>query len=106
MQAAHRDAQPQLVQPLLQQAHGVGQILQQFGFGAELDEERLVLRANHLRKKLGSRALFGVDQPLLAGAGVDQQAEGQRQVGFAREVLDLLFLAVFVNLEVVFAGGC
>ena len=44
--------------------------------------------------------MFGIDQALLAGAGVHQQADSQRKVSLAREVLDLLFLAVFVDLKV------
>ena len=46
--------------------------------------------------------MFGVDQPLLASADVHQQADGQRQIGFAGEVLDLLLLAVFEQVEVAF----
>src|SRR5207302_2025181 len=59
-----------------------------------------VLLAQNLGEKLRRGALFRIDQPFLAGAGIDQQADGQGQVGLAREILDGLFLAVFVYLEV------
>ena len=45
MQSAYRDAQAQLLQTFLEEARGVRQILQQLGFGAELDQKRLVFFA-------------------------------------------------------------
>ena len=59
-----------------------------------------------LEKNCDGGALFGVDQAFLAGAGVHQEAEGERQVGLAGEVFDLLFLAVFVDLEVALFRDC
>jgi hypothetical protein len=46
-------------------------------------------------------ALLDIQQVSLAGADVDQQADGQRQIGFAREVFDGLRLAVFEDREIV-----
>src|SRR5205807_1479616 len=48
VQAAHRYAQAQLIESLLQQARRISRVLEQLGFGAELDQERLVLLAQNL----------------------------------------------------------
>ena len=43
-----------------------------------------------------------VEDAHLAAAGIDQDAEGQRQIGFGLEILDGLRLAIFEDFEVVF----
>ncbi len=45
--------------------------------------------------------LFHLEHALLAAAGIDQDAERQRQIGFGFKVLDGLRLAVFENVEII-----
>ena len=91
----------QPVQARAQQIGRVGVILQQLGILAKADQERQILFAQHGPEKLIGRILFDVDQVHLAGAHVDQQANGERKVRLAIEILDLLFLAVLKNFEVI-----
>jgi hypothetical protein len=46
---------------------------------------------------------FHIQHAHLAAAGIDQNAEGQRQIGFRLEILDGLRLAIFGNVEVFFS---
>ncbi len=79
------------------------EILQQVDAFAEGNQQRLILGPNHVVEELRGGRLLDVDQTLLAGADVDQQAERQRQIVFPRELLDGLLFAVLENLEVVLA---
>src|SRR6058998_426604 len=51
------------------------------------------LQIGNLRKELVGRTLLDVHQALLALAGIDQQSDGQGQVGLASKILDILLLA-------------
>jgi hypothetical protein len=68
----------------------------------ELHNENLVLGAQHLVQKAEAGAAFFHQNLLLAHAGIHHQAEGERQIGLAREVADFLGMAVFGELEVLF----
>jgi len=60
-----------------------------------------LVRAKHLAQEaIAGRALFGEDTAL-ADAGVDQEAEGQRQAGFLGEIADDLRAAVLFEGEIV-----
>ena len=66
----------------------VGEILQQVGFDIEADDKRQVLGAQNLAQEIGADFLLHLQNPLLAAAGIDQNAQGQRQIGFGGEILD------------------
>ena len=70
MQTAHGNAEVQLVQSIQQELGRAGVVLQQFGFGAEADQERLVLGTKHPREELVRRVALRFDQAFLAGADV------------------------------------
>jgi hypothetical protein len=53
-------------------------------------------------QEVGPDLLFHPQHPLLAAAGIDQDAQGQRQVGLGGEVLDGLRQAVFIQAKIVF----
>src|SRR5580698_7554345 len=66
-----------------------------------MDHEPLVfVLAKHLLEKFVGRSFFIAQDVSLAEAGVDKQAQGQRQIGLAREVLNVLWLAIFRQREV------
>ena len=74
--------------------------MQQFGFFAEADEEGFVLLTQDLGEELGGGIALDIDQVPLAAADVDQQADGEREVGFLGEILDGLGLTLFQNGEI------
>ena len=84
-----------------QQARRVGEVLQQVGIDIEADHERQVLGAQDLIQKIGPDFLLHLEHLPLAAAGIDQNAQGQGEVGFGGEILDGLRVAVLVDLEVV-----
>jgi hypothetical protein len=51
-------------------------------------------------KKLRCGAALDIDQVALAAAHIDQQADRQREIGLAREVLDFLLFAVLEDGEI------
>ena len=81
---------------------GVREILDQFGVQIEVDDERQVFLLQNFGQKRRAGFLFHRQHPRLAAAGVDQDPEGQRQIGIRVEILDGLRLAIFQNLEVFF----
>ena len=91
----------QPVQPGAQQLRRVGVVLQQLGVLAKADQKRQILLTQYASEKLIGRVLLDLDQVHLAGADVDEQPDGERQIGLAIEILDLLLLAVFEDVEVV-----
>src|SRR5437868_39566 len=100
MQPTSGSVQPQLLQPVFQKLGGIGRILEQLGILAEANQKRQVLGTQNRAEELARGPVFGVDQPFLAPADVHQQANGKREVRFAREVLDLLLFPVFEQVEV------
>src|SRR6266481_442608 len=79
------------------------EILQKLDVGAEADDEGLVFGAQRALEKRTSNFLFHIEDAQLAAARVEQDAEGQRQVGFGPEIFNALGLAVFEQVEVVLA---
>jgi hypothetical protein len=54
-----------------------------------------------LSKRIGRPLLFDIDQPLLAGAGIHEKAK-RRGRSVSRVKFLISFLAVLVNLEIIF----
>src|SRR5690348_18287260 len=102
MEAADIGVHAQTVESGTQELGRVGVILEQLGIGAEADEKREILLAQYGAKELIGGVLFDLDEVHLAGADIDQQADGEREIGLAIEVLDGLFFAILEDLEVVF----
>ncbi len=77
------------------------QIAKKFHFAIEMDQEGLVffLAQNMIEERVAG-ALFLVEDAALAEAGVDQQAEGERQIAFAHKIFDGLRAGVFLESEV------
>src|ERR1039458_7425791 len=90
---------------MFEPADRTGEILQQVDINVKADDEGLVLGAQSALEERASDRLFHVEDALLAAAGVDENAEGQREIGFGLEVFDGLGLAVLEQGEVVFGGG-
>ena len=81
-----------------------GQILQQFRLVVEVDHEGLVLLgAQNAIEEPQAGGFFLTEHAPLAHAGIHQQTQRQRQVGFVRKVLDDLRAPVFEHGEVVLA---
>ena len=69
----------------------------------EVDEEGLVLGLHeHLVEKTAARVALGIEDAGLTAAGVDQQAEREREIRLLRKILDGLRAAVFLKREIVF----
>ena len=69
-----------------------------------MDDKSLVfVFAQHLVEEALAGAALLIKNASLAQAGIDQQAERQREIGFFREVVDVLWMAVFFQDEIVFA---
>lgn len=67
-----------------------------------MDDEGFVLvLAQDLVQKGPAGAALLAEHVAHAHAGIDQQAEGERQVGLAREVADRLRVAVFLEEKIV-----
>src|SRR5208283_1674446 len=90
----------QLLQGGLQLWARRGEILQKLDFAIEVNDERgIFVLAQKLVEEAVAGAALVVQDAALAEAGVDQEAEAQRQIGFVREVVDGLRAAVFVQLK-------
>ena len=63
--------------PLRRSLRRIGVVLQQVRIGAEADQECEILAAHNLAEELGGGVFFDLDQVALAGADVDQQADGR-----------------------------
>ncbi len=82
----------------------MGQVLHQGRLEIEPQQAGPVgVRPQHLLEELAAGGLLLLDEPALAPAGVDEQAQGERQGVAAGEVRDLLRAAVFLEDEVI--GG-
>jgi hypothetical protein len=68
---------------------------------AEAEEEGLVLRLEDARQEHLNVVEMLVDEFVLTGGGVDEEAEGERDIGFAGEEAEFLWDAVFVEGEVI-----
>src|ERR1039457_4931907 len=101
-EAADAGTHAQIVHGVGEQAGGAGVVLQQLGLFAEADEESFVLLLQDLGEELGGGAALDLDQVALAARNVDQEADGEGEIGFAREILDGLRLAVFEDGEILF----
>ena len=85
------------------EAHGVArEVLEKFHIGVEVHDEGDVLRPDHLANERFRFLLLDGQDALLAGAGVHQNPQGQRGVGLARKVANLLRGVVLRHLEIVF----
>ena len=82
---------------------GRGEVLEKFDFVIEMDEEGFVFvfAQDAIEERAAGGALL-VEDAALAEAGVDEEAEGEREVGLFGEIGDGLGLAVLVESEVVF----
>ncbi|MEZ5391980.1 MAG: hypothetical protein R2724_03685 [Bryobacterales bacterium] len=76
--------------------------MEQLDVDVEAHQEGQVLvdTQNFVEEGVAGRTL-DLDHALLADAGIDEQADGERQIGLPAEILDLLRLAVLEDLEVV-----
>ena len=77
----------------------VREVLQQIDVYIEADKKSFVLFAQQPLQELRADFLLNRKHTILAEAGVEQDANGKRQVRFGFEVLDVLGLAVFYYLE-------
>ena len=74
-------------------------ILHQRGVDVEVDDIGLVLVGENLPEERAANFFLHVEHIALAARGIDQDAEGERQVRFRGEVFDGLRLAVFKNVK-------
>ena len=80
-----------------------GEVLKEFDFVIEMDEEGCVLAiAKDVIEEGAAGGAFLVEDAALAETGVNEQAEGEREVGLFGEIGDGLGLAVLFEGEVVF----
>jgi hypothetical protein len=80
-----------------------GEVLEEFDFVIEMDEEGFVfvLAQDAIEERAAGGALL-IEDATLAKAGVDEEAEGEREIGFLGEIGDGLGLGVLLEGEVVF----
>ncbi len=91
-----------LLERLLEFGAGGGDVLQERDGVCELDEERLIaVRCEHFVEEGRAGGAFVVEHVTLAHAGVDEQADGERNVGVVVEVANGLGFAVDLQGEVV-----
>ena len=77
--------------------------MEEFDFVVEMDEERFVfVFAEDAIEERAAGGAFLIEDAALAEAGVDEKAEGEREIGFFGEIGDGLGFAVLVEGEVVF----
>ncbi len=78
--------------------------MQELDFAIEMNHEGVVLiwTQHVIQEAVASRALL-VNDAALAFAGVHQQAESQRKIGFPGEIADGLRPAVFFQGEIILA---
>ena len=77
------------------------QILEKFHLAIEMDQEGFVFFfAQNVIEERVAGALFLIEDAPLAEAGVNEQAEGERQIAFACEIFDGLRAGVFLEREV------
>src|SRR6267154_991123 len=77
--------------------------LEEFDFVIEMDEKGFVfVFAEDVIEERAAGGAFLIKDAALAEAGVHEEAEGEREIGFLGEIGDGLRLAVLVEGEVVF----
>jgi hypothetical protein len=82
---------------------GRGEVLKEFDFVIEMDEEGFVfVFAQDAIEERAAGGAFLIENAALAETGVDEKAEGEREVGFFGEIGDGLGLGVLVEGEIVF----
>ncbi len=82
---------------------GGGEVLEEFHFVIEMDEEGLVfVFAENVVEEGAAGGTLLIEDAALAEAGVDEEAEGEREVGLLGEIGDSLGLAVLLESEIVF----
>src|SRR4029077_9661340 len=80
-----------------------GEVLEEFDFVVEMDEEGFVLVfAQDAIEEGAAGGAFLVEEAALAEAGVDEEAEGEREIGLFGEIGDGLGLGVLFESEIVF----
>jgi len=80
-----------------------GEVLEEFDFVIEVDEEGFVfVFAEDMVEEGMAGGAFLVENAALAEAGVDEEAEGEREIGLFGEIGDGLGLGVLIEGEVVF----
>jgi len=85
---------------------GIGEVLEEFDFAIEMDEEGLVfVGTEHFGKETVGGVAFAIEDAALAERSVDKKADGERKITFLGEVGDGLRAAVFVEFEIVFIEG-
>jgi hypothetical protein len=82
---------------------GRREVLEEFDFAIEMYEESLifVFAQDAIEERVAGGALL-IEDAALAEAGVDEKAEGEREIGLLGEVRNGLGLAVLFEGEVVF----
>ena len=79
------------------------EVLEEFDFVIEVDEEGFVfVFAEDMVEERAAGGTFLIEDAALAEAGVDEEAEGEREIGFFGEIGDGLGLGVLFEGEVVF----
>ncbi len=66
------------------------------------DKSFVLIFAQHLRQKTFTGVALFAEHPSLAHAGIYQQSEGKREVGFAREILEALRTTILGQREIIF----
>ena len=90
------------IERLLQLLARRSQILQQFHFVIEVDDEgHILIFAKHLVEEAIAGVALGFDKPALAHAGIHQQPERERKIALLGEVADGLRPAVLGQGEIV-----
>ncbi len=89
-------AGPQIPESLFQAPVVVGQVGDQFGGGIEADDQGFILaRAHHAVDECDGGFLLEAETLANAVAGVDQDRQAQRQIGFSGEFDDRLAASCF-----------
>src|ERR1700733_15715337 len=91
-----------LVERMPQTAYRVREILQKIDVDVEADDKGFILRAHDIFQERRAHFLFHVKHALLAPAGIDEDTERQRKIGFGLEVFDGLLFTVFKDVELLF----
>jgi hypothetical protein len=82
---------------------GRGEVLEKFDFVIEVDEEGFVfVFAQDAIEERAAGCAFLVEDAALAEAGIDEEAEGEREIGLFGEIGDGLGLGVLFEGEVIF----
>ena len=89
------------VNRLIQHVQVSGEVLKQLHVHVEMQHEGQILGTHHFAQEGFRLRLFLFQHAALAGAGVNQNAHGERSIRFAGEVFDLLRLLILFQGKVV-----